>query len=74
MRQINMLEARTALSELVAATLRGEKVVIARANKPVVRLVPVEPVLRARRLGWAAGTVLVAADFEASLDEFADYR
>lgn len=73
MRQVNMLEAKTALSELVAA-LRGEEVVIARANKPVVRLVPVEAVLRVRRLGWAAGKVRVAADFDAPLDAFADYR
>jgi prevent-host-death family protein len=74
MRQVNMLEAKTALSELVAAALRGEEVVIARANKPVVRLVPVEPVLRVRRLGWAAGKVRVAADFDAPLDAFANYR
>lgn len=72
MRQVNLREAKAALPELVAAALRGDGVVIARANKPVVRLVPVEPVLRARRLGWAAGKVRVAADFDAPLDAFAD--
>lgn len=73
MRQVNMREAKAALSELVAAALRGEEVIIARANTPAVRLVPLEPVLRVRRLGWAAGKVWVAADFDAPLDAFADY-
>jgi prevent-host-death family protein len=38
--QVNMHEAKTRLSELVAAALRGEEVVIANAGRPVVRLVP----------------------------------
>ena len=48
---INIGEAKTRLSELVAAALRGEEVVIARAGKPEVRLTPVRPdeVLAARR-------------------------
>lgn len=74
MRQVNMLEAKTSLSELVAAALRGEEIVIARANRPVVRLVPVEPVLRERHFGWAAGKIRVTDDFDAPLDAFADYR
>ena len=74
MRQVNMLEAKTSLSELVAAALRGEEIVIARANRPVVRLVPVEPVLRERRFGWATGKIRVADDFDAPLDAFTDYR
>ncbi len=47
--QINIGEAKTRLSELVAASLRGETVVLARAGEPVVRLVPeVEAVAAAR--------------------------
>jgi prevent-host-death family protein len=41
---VNMHEAKSRLSELVAAALRGEDVVLARAGKPVVRLVPTSPV------------------------------
>lgn len=37
--QVNMLEAKTNLSKLVEAALRGEEVVIANRGKPVVRLV-----------------------------------
>lgn len=35
--QVNIGEAKTRLSELVAASLRGEEVILARAGKPVVR-------------------------------------
>ena len=45
--QVNMLEAKTQLSKLVEAALRGEEVVIANRGKPVVKLVKAEtPVKR----------------------------
>lgn len=37
---VNMHEAKTRLSQLVEAALRGEEVLIARAGKPVVRIEP----------------------------------
>lgn len=40
--QVNMLEAKTQLSKLVEAALRGEEVVIANRGKPVVKLVKAE--------------------------------
>lgn len=40
---VNITEARARLSELVAAALRGEEVVICRAGKPPVRLEAVLP-------------------------------
>lgn len=40
--QVNMLEAKTQLSRLVEAVLRGEEVVIANRGKPVVKLVKAE--------------------------------
>lgn len=39
--QVNVHEAKTQLSKLIAAALLGEDVIIARDNKPVVRLVAV---------------------------------
>lgn len=36
--QVNVHEAKSQLSKLIEAALRGEEVVIARNNKPVVRL------------------------------------
>jgi prevent-host-death family protein len=40
--QVNMLEAKSQLSKLVEAALRGEEVVIANRGKPVVKLVKAE--------------------------------
>lgn len=41
-RQINIAEAKAKLSELLDRALAGEEIVIARAGKPLARLVPVE--------------------------------
>ena len=40
--QVNIGEAKDSLSQLVAAAMRGEDVVIARSGQPKVRLVPVD--------------------------------
>ena len=40
--QINIAEAKAKLSELIDRALTGEEIVIARAGKPLARLVPVE--------------------------------
>ena len=51
--QVNMLEAKTQLSKLVEAVLRGEEVVIANRGKPVVRLVKAEaPVIKRVAGAW----------------------
>ena len=51
MRKVNIHEAKTTLSQLVEAAEAGEKVVLARAGKPVVQLVR----LRKRRGGIKLG-------------------
>jgi prevent-host-death family protein len=43
-RQVNMHEAKTHFSKLAEAVEAGEEIVIARAGKPVMRLVKVEEV------------------------------
>ncbi|MEQ3550812.1 type II toxin-antitoxin system prevent-host-death family antitoxin [Pseudonocardia nematodicida] len=54
--QVNVQEAKTRLSQLLAAAERGEEVVIARDGHPVARLVPTgEPA--PRRVGFVAGSV-----------------
>jgi prevent-host-death family protein len=45
----NVHQAKTQLSKLIDAALRGEEVVIARNGVPAVKLVPVEPKRRRRR-------------------------
>lgn len=51
--QVNMLEAKTQLSKLVEAALRGEEVVIANRGKPVVKLVKADEPVRRKSGAWA---------------------
>jgi prevent-host-death family protein len=57
--QVNMLEAKTQLSRLVEAALRGEEVVIANRGRPVVRLVKAET---PKKRQWGAWTGLIDED------------
>lgn len=66
-RIINVHEAKTTLSKLLRRVQAGEEIVIARSGHPVARLVPVAEAPRDRDLGFAAGQVGIAADFDAPL-------
>ena len=57
MKTVNIQEAKTHLSRLIEEVTRGEEVVIAKAGKPMVRLVPVGSLSGPRRLGLLAGQV-----------------
>lgn len=61
---VNMYEAKTQLSRLVERALAGEDVVIARAGRPLVRLVPVEPAEKPHGPGAWRGRVRIAEDFD----------
>ena len=52
---VNMHEAKTTLSKLVAKAQRGEETIIALAGKPAARLVPLEAKKSKRRLGFLKG-------------------
>jgi prevent-host-death family protein len=67
MREVNVHEAKTHLSRLLARVERGEEVVIARAGKPVARLVPIARARGRRVLGRDKGKVVIADDFDAAL-------
>ena len=41
--QINIAEAKARLSALVEAALDGEEIILAKAGKPLVRIMPIEP-------------------------------
>lgn len=66
---VNVHEAKTHLSALLARVERGEEVVIARAGHPIARLVPARDHPRRRVLGAAAGQVKIAEDFDAPLPD-----
>ena len=61
---MNLHDAKTQLWRYVDQALAGEEVVIARAGKPLVRLVPVVTDPPPRRLGFLAGTARVEADLK----------
>ena len=67
-RTVNIHEAKTHLSRLLERVAHGDEVVIAKAGKPVARLVPITRE-RTRTLGVDAGLVSIAADFDAPLPE-----
>jgi prevent-host-death family protein len=69
MKTVNVREARAHLSRLLARVARGEEILIARAGKPIARLVPVGASSGARALGIDRGRVIIAADFDALLPE-----
>lgn len=62
MKVINIQEAKTHLSRLVEEALAGEGIVVAKAGKPLVQLVPVGGGGLPRPLGLLAGQVTEAAD------------
>ncbi|HKZ55064.1 MAG TPA: type II toxin-antitoxin system prevent-host-death family antitoxin [Anaerolineales bacterium] len=73
MRTVNIHEAKTHLSRLLETVSAGKEIVIAKAGKPLARLVPLGRPRRRRRLGVLRGRFTVPADFDAPLpDEVLD--
>jgi prevent-host-death family protein len=68
-RVVNIHEAKTHLSRLLERVAAGEEVVIAKAGRPVARLVPVEKAMSDRLMGRDQGLVWIADDFDAPLPD-----
>ncbi|MBN2576957.1 MAG: type II toxin-antitoxin system Phd/YefM family antitoxin [Deltaproteobacteria bacterium] len=70
---VNIHEAKTHLSRLVARVARGESFVIAKAGKPLARVVPIKAKDSPEgRLGFMKGETVVPKDFdEMGRDEIA---
>ena len=65
MTTVNIHEAKTHFSKLLAQVSAGEEIIIARADKPVARLAPIVPKLAKKRVpGIDKGKVWIADDFE----------
>ena len=75
MTQFNIAEAKSHFSELVQKALTGEEVVIARDNRPILKLVPVrEKRTAVRQPGSGKGKILyIAPDFDEPLADFTEY-
>jgi prevent-host-death family protein len=66
MRTVNMHEAKTHLSRLVDRAAEGEPFIIAKAGKPLVKVVPLDaPEKReVKRLGFLEGQANIPDDFD----------
>jgi prevent-host-death family protein len=62
--QVNLHDAKTHLSRYVAHALEGHEVVIAKAGRPLVRLVPLEPLAQGRRGGFLRDIAVIEADLK----------
>jgi len=69
MRQVNVHEAKTQLSQLLARVQQGEEIIIAKADMPIARLVPMGDLPVVRVAGSAKGKVIIAPDFDAPLPQ-----
>lgn len=74
MQTVNIHAAKTQLSRLIEAVEAGEEIIIARAGKPVARLVPIAPAVPEKRcLGALNGKFNIPDDFDTMFaDEIAD--
>ena len=69
MKKVNVHEAKTRLSELLSCVEAGEEVTIAKAGRPVARLVPVREKPGTRVPGTAKGKVAIGKDFDEPLPD-----
>lgn len=69
MKTVNIHEAKTHLSRLLAEVAAGEEIVIAKAGKPVARIVPLAGQRPERVLGFDKGRVVINDDFDAPLPD-----
>jgi prevent-host-death family protein len=65
--EINIHEAKTHFSRLLERVALGEEVIIAKAGKPVAKLVAIGKDDNLRKLGSAKGEFVVPKDFNAPL-------
>ncbi len=68
-RTVNVHEAKTHLSRLLERVATGEQIVIAKAGRPVARLVPIGTATGERELGRDRGQVWTSEDFDAPLPD-----
>lgn len=69
MEKVNIHDAKSRLSQLVERVEGGEEIVIARAGRPVARLVPLSAHPAPRKLGLLDGKFRIPEDFNAPLPE-----
>jgi prevent-host-death family protein len=64
MQTVNIHEAKTQLSRFIDQATLGESIIIARAGRPVARLVPLEAVKKTRQLGLGSSIYNLPGNFD----------
>jgi prevent-host-death family protein len=64
---INLYEAKTNLSQLVERAAAGEEIIIAKAGRPLARLMPLATPRGPRKLGLLRGQIRIGPDFDEPL-------
>lgn len=72
MTTFNIHEAKTHFSKLLERVMKGEEVSIAKAGKPVARILPVVANLTSRTPGIDKGKITILPSFDDPLEEFAE--
>jgi prevent-host-death family protein len=68
----NISEAKAELSALIEEVLKGNEVILAKAGKPVAKLVAYRGLAQPRKPGSLKGKIRIAADFDVLPDDIAD--
>jgi prevent-host-death family protein len=64
MKTVNIREAKTRLSQLIEAAAKGEPFIIAKAGKPLVKVVPIDAPAAPRQLDFMRGAFTIPDDFD----------
>lgn len=66
-KSVNIHDAKTHLSRLVDRAAEGQEIIIAKAGKPMARLVPLDTAPKSKKFGLMKGRIWIADDFDAPL-------
>lgn len=69
MTTVNIHQAKTNLSKLLETVLHGEEVIIAKAGKPVAKLIPILETVPERVPGALKGKINISKDFDSPLPQ-----
>jgi prevent-host-death family protein len=69
MTEINIHEAKTHFSRILSRVAAGEEIIIAKAGKPIARLVPFRKPKGKRPMGMDRGLFSIPSDFDAPLSD-----
>ncbi|RJQ18399.1 MAG: type II toxin-antitoxin system Phd/YefM family antitoxin [Nitrospiraceae bacterium] len=69
MATVNVHDAKTHFSRLISRVESGEEIVIAKAGKPIARLIPLSGKIKKRKPGTARGKIVISKSFFEPLPE-----